>query len=307
MLKALITGISGFTGRYLTTELLQSGYKVFGLLHKEQSSQIPGVEAAYVCDLCDTNRLANIIEEVQPDVVIHLAAIAFVAHDDVESIYRTNLLGTRSLLEALVRIKKPLRSLLLASSANVYGNATGGQLSETTLPAPANDYAVSKVAMEYIAKLYTDRLPIIIARPFNYTGLGQSENFLLPKIVNHVRCGAPMIELGNLDVARDFSDVRRIVQYYHRLLETPAAIGETFNVCSGKAYTLAEVLDEVNAISGYAIEVKVNPKFVRENEVKTLIGSCAKLESAVGVAPDISLTETLHWMIEAKYDTLSSP
>ena len=111
-----------------------------------------------------------------------------------------------------------------------------------TPPAPANDYAVSKLAMEYLAKTYSVRLPLIICRPFNYTGVGQAEAFLLPKIVAHVRKGATEIELGNLDVARDFSDVRDVSSIYARLIQTPAAVGATLNICSGKAYTLREVL-----------------------------------------------------------------
>jgi nucleoside-diphosphate-sugar epimerase len=128
--------------------------------------------------------------------------------------------------------------------------------------------------------------------------VGQSESFLLPKIVNHVRRHAPVIELGNLHVARDFSDVRTVVQYYRRLIENPSARGETFNVCSGRAYTLDEVLVIVRALAGYDFEVRVNPVFVRENEVKILIGNRAKLEAAVGVVPDIPLMDTLKWMIE---------
>jgi len=297
MLKVLITGVRGFTGRYLAAELNANGYEVFGVVHSTLDSDSAGMQNFYACDLGDTIGLAQVIEKVQPDMIVHLAGIAFVAHGDVDTIYQTNLLGTRNLLEALVRVNIPIKAVLLASSANVYGNARGGQLTEATVPAPANDYAVSKLAMEYMAGLYADRLPIIIARPFNYTGVGQSENFLLPKIVNHIRRRAPVIELGNLDVARDFSDVRRVVHYYRRLLETPAAIGETFNVCSGRAYTLEEVLDKACSIAEYAIEVKVNPAFVRENELKKLIGSRAKLESVVGAVPDIPLDETLRWMI----------
>lgn len=299
MLKALVTGVDGFTGRYLAAELHRAGYEVSGLVHKPQIAEIPGVKYVYVCDLCDAAGLDRVVAQAQPDVVAHLAAIAFVAHGDVEAIYRTNLMGSRNLLEALSHAGKSLQAVLMASSANVYGNATGGVLDETTSPAPANDYAVSKLAMEYMAKLYQERLPITIVRPFNYTGVGQAENFLLPKIVSHVRRRAPLIELGNLHVARDFSDVRTVVQYYRRLLENPAARGETFNVCSGQAYTLDEVLAMVRALAAYDFEVHVNPAFVRENEVKKLIGNRAKLEAAVGVVADIPLLDTLRWMIEA--------
>lgn len=300
MSKILVTGADGFTGRYLAAELQRAGYEVHGLVHKPiASGKVAGVSALHVADLSDAAGLAAVVNEVQPDKVVHLAAIAFVAHGDIEAIYRTNLVGTRHLLEALAQSKAPLDAVLLASSANVYGNSVGGVLDENTPPAPANDYAVSKLAMEYVARLYADRLPLITVRPFNYTGVGQAESFLIPKIVNHVRRRAPLIELGNLDVARDFSDVRNVVQLYRRLLEAPAALGQTFNVCSGQAWSLNDVLAMVREISGHDFEVRVNPAFVRQNEVKTLVGSRAKLDAVVGEVPEIALRDTLRWMLEA--------
>jgi nucleoside-diphosphate-sugar epimerase len=140
----------------------------------------------------------------------------------------------------------------------------------------------------------------VVVRPFNYTGVGQAESFLIPKIVNHVRRRVPLIELGNLEVARDFSDVRTVVQCYQLLLEARAAVGQTFNVCSGRAWTLNEVLDMVREISGHSFEVRVNPAFVRQNEVKLLVGSTAKLEAAIGAQPAIALDDTLRWMLEAR-------
>ena len=105
--------------------------------------------------------------------------------------------------------------------------------------------------------------------------------------------------LGNLDVARDFSDVRNVVQLYRRLLEAPAAVGQTLNVCSGQAWSLNDVLAMVREISGHDFEVRVNPAFVRQNEVKTLLGSRARLDAVVGEVPEIALRDTLRWMLEA--------
>jgi nucleoside-diphosphate-sugar epimerase len=295
--KALITGIQGFTGRYMAAELVQAGYDVFGLVHGDHSIEIPGVKAVIVCDLNDKAMLERTIDSIKPEIVIHLAAIAFVAHGNADAIYQTNLLGTRNLLEALSQLTIKPNSVLLASSANVYGNTKGGVLDEESLTNPANDYAVSKLAMEYLAKLYQRRLPIIIVRPFNYTGVYQSEDFLLPKIVSHVRRRVPVIELGNINVARDFSDVRVVVKYYRRLLENSDAIGETFNVCSETAYTLHEVLFMAQSISGHMLDIQINPNFVRENEVPILVGSKAKLVSLVGEINMIKLNDTLCWMI----------
>ena len=299
MKRILITGADGFTGRYLAAQMSRAGYEVHGLVHKPVTGGVPGVAKLHVGDLSDLAGLAAVAQEVQPCKVAHLAAIAFVAHGDVDAIYRTNVMGTRNLLEALVQSQAPVETVLLASSANVYGNSVGGVLDESTPAAPANDYAVSKLAMEYVARLYAQRLPIVMARPFNYTGLGQSESFLIPKIVNHVLRRAAVIELGNLEVARDFSDVRMMVESYQRLLETPAAVGQTFNVCSGRAWTLNEVLGMVRELSGHPFEVRVNPAFVRQNEVKLLVGSRAKLDATVGVMPHIPLADTLRWMLGA--------
>jgi nucleoside-diphosphate-sugar epimerase len=293
--RALITGIHGFTGHYLASQLRQAGYQVFGLSNSAESA----VDATvFDADLCDRQRLAQVVEQVRPDVVAHLAGIAFVGHADVEAIYRVNVSGTRNLLEALAACSHAPSAVLLASSANIYGNSLQQPIVEETAAAPANDYAVSKLAMEYMARLWSPRLPIIIARPFNYTGVGQSENFLLPKIVSHYRQRAARIELGNLDVARDFSDVRMVVAAYRRLL-AQAPAGATFNICSGQAHSLQQVLDMLAEICGYAIEVSVNPAFVRANEVKVLVGSPLKLTAAIGALPAIDLAQTLRWMVEA--------
>jgi nucleoside-diphosphate-sugar epimerase len=292
--RALITGLRGFTGQYLERELKDAGYRVFG-------TAMPGAQAGpdvFGVDLCDRAALPEMVDKVQPDVVAHLAGVAFVANTNADLIYRTNVVATRNLLEALAGARHKASAVLLVSSANIYGNASVGVIDESVAPAPAKDYAVSKLAMEYMARLWMDRLPIVITRPFNYTGRGQADNFLLPKIVSHFREGARRIELGNLGIARDFSDVRMVAASYRRLLAASPA-GEAFNVCSGRAYSLAEVLGIMSRIAGYQIEVAVNPAFVRANEVQTLVGSNAKLTHAIGPVESVPLADTLRWMYEA--------
>jgi nucleoside-diphosphate-sugar epimerase len=290
--RALITGINGFTGQYMAAELSAAGYRVYGL-----GSVASGRVDDFKADLLDLPSLSAVVAQVQPHVVIHLAAIAFVGHGDAKAFYDVNVVGTRNLLLALSQLSERPESVLLASSANVYGNSREGQLSESAPLNPANDYAVSKVAMEFMARLWLDKLPIILARPFNYTGVGQSDNFLLPKIVKHFREKAPVLELGNLDVWRDFSDVRALVNAYRGLIESDA-VGATVNVCSGQTYSLREVVAICSAITGHQLKITVNPAFVRANEVKTLCGNASKLRSIIGEWSTPKLEDTLRWMLE---------
>ena len=236
--------------------------------------------------------------QLAPELVVHLAGIAFVAHGDVDAIYRTNVVGTRNLLGAVAKCGCKPQLVLLASSANIYGNATVEPIDETTPAAPANDYAVSKLAMEYMARLWFDQLPITLVRPFNYTGARQSLDFLLPKIVDHFKRRAPVLELGNLDVVRDFSDVRLVAKRYRLLLEAGIP-GETFNICSGQGHSLLEVVQIMRELTGHDPKIRVNPALIRANEVHRLIGSRAKLDTAIGSVPDIPLRDTLQWMLES--------
>jgi nucleoside-diphosphate-sugar epimerase len=295
--RTLISGIAGFTGRYLAERLIDDGHEIHGLVHELSSDGILADATLHSADLTNPDALSRVVADVQPDHVVHLAAIAFVAHRDVDLMYRTNIVGTRNLLEALKGVTA-IRSILIASSANIYGNRSDTVFVETDPPAPANDYGVSKVATELVASLYAERLPIIVSRPFNYTGVGQSTDFLIPKIVESARKQSPVLELGNLDVERDFSDVRTVVDAYARLIRTPSAIGETFNVSSGNPVALRSIVDQVRHLSGHNFDIRTNPTFIRPNEVKRLSGSAAKLESVIGRLNRIPLEDTLSWMIE---------
>lgn len=289
--RALLTGCHGFTGHYVARELEAAGYEVVGLAHDGEPA-VPGVVRA---NLLDRSAVRSAVELARADAVVHLAAISFVAHGDVDEIYRVNVVGTRNLLDALASATHVPQIVVLASSANVYGNLQVETIAEDTPPAPANDYAVSKLAMEYMARLWMDRLPVAITRPFNYTGVGQSEQFLIPKIVSHFRRGERAIELGNTKVWRDFSDVRDVARAYAAIVDKKP-IGQTLNICSGVAHSLAEVLDMMAQIAGYRIAVNVNPAFVRAQEVLRLVGSNRQFHAATRVGISTPLRETLEWM-----------
>lgn len=290
--RALVTGIRGFTGRYVAAELSSAGFEVFG----SGTTPSDGDKHYQQVDLGDLAGLKRVVAAVQPQVVVHLAAKAFVAHDDVNSFYRVNLIGTRNLLESLAGQDSPPECVLLASSANVYGNISGGMLSEATSPNPANDYAVSKLAMEYMARLWLPSLPLVITRPFNYTGIGQSTDFVVAKIADHFRRRADTIELGNLDVRRDFSDVRAVAKAYRRLVEVKPT-GETVNVCSGVTHSLQGVINLAQEITGHRMQVRVNPAFVRASEVHSLCGDPSLLRRLIGEWQTPPLEDTLRWML----------
>lgn len=281
-MRLLLTGADGFTGRHMVRGAQEVGYEVHGL----QS------------DLTDAAALAQEAAAFAPTHVVHLAAISAVTHADELAFYRVNVLGTDHLLKALAALPEPPYKVLLASSANVYGNAEQSPITEQQPPAPVNHYAISKLAMEHVALMHAGHLPTVLARPFNYTGVGHDERFALPKLVSHFARNAEHIELGNLDVEREFNDVRMVVQAYLRLLEQGVA-GETYNVCTGKPVALQEVIQMLVALTGHQPIITVNPAFVRANEIRRLCGAPAKLIDATGTLPGYTLKDTLSWMLGA--------
>lgn len=295
-MKALVTGIAGFTGPYVAQALAKRGISVVGVAQSPAS--VAHASRVHAVDITDATAMRALMVEEQPELVMHLAAISNVSHSDIGELYRTNILGTRNLIDALTHARQPV-GILLASSSNVYGNRHEGILGEQLAVDPVNDYSVSKVAAEHVAGLYRDRLPICIARPFNYTGVGQSADFLIPKIVDHFRRRAPAIRLGNLEVARDFSDVRFVAEAYCRLLTSSAAIGRTVNVSSGRAFRLGEILAKVTELSGHSLEVEIDPALVRANEVRRLWGDSSLLDELVGPVERIPIETTLRWMLDA--------
>ncbi|WGS50612.1 GDP-mannose 4,6-dehydratase [Paraburkholderia sp. D15] len=293
--RTLVTGANGFTGRYLVDNLRRSGHTVIETIAGRDEPETP---TRVRLDITSPDACRRALELTRPDYIVHLAAISFVGHDDPLDFYRVNVIGTLNLLEACAAIGLAPRKLLIASSANVYGNVTSEAIDESFPVTPVNHYAASKAAMETMVRTWFDKLPILIVRPFNYTGRGQASNFLVPKIVEHFARRESRIELGNIDVARDFSDVRYVASAYEALLESGAA-AETVNVCTGTPYTLREILSSASELTGHELEVRVNPAFVRPTDVKMLAGSPTRLRALVPAVESIPFVDTLRWMLAA--------
>lgn len=234
-----------------------------------------------------------------PDRVFHLAALSFVGHPEPLDFYAVNVLGGQHLLEACAALDAPPR-VLFASSANVYGANASGRVNEQVPPAPVNHYAASKLAAEHMARTFAHRVPLLLARPFNYTGPGQAGKFLIPKMVEHFRRRAEHIELGNLEVKRDFSDVRDIVIAYAELLANwpaEAQSGDVVNLGRGDAIALTEVLAMLEAQSGHHMAVEVNPAFVRANEIPELKADISRLAGWCTSYAPRPLADTLNDML----------
>lgn len=301
MAKILLTGSNGFAAHYVAQNLEKAGHSVVGLTKHISGPNNPWVSETHCVDLTDAGQTRTLLEIVRPDQVIHLAAISFVAHNDVAEMYSNNVVGTRNLLDALADLACLTGPSLIVSSANVYGAAASGQVDENTPLMPSNDYGISKVAVEHLARIYQPRVPSIVLRPFNYTGRGQSTQFLIPKITDHVKSRKPFIELGNLAVSRDFSDVRFFAEACRRFLNCPKAIGQSVNICSGHAYSLEDVLSLAQNLSGFALDIRVNPNFIRSNEVRQLWGDPRKMKELIGSIDAPALTETISWMLSDEH------
>lgn len=285
-MRILLTGASGFTGRHFQALAVDNGHEIVDLS----------------ADLTDVATVRQAVAQAGPvDALVHLAAISFVGHANEAAFYAVNTVGTSNLLGAVAALpaaQRP-RKVLVASSANVYGNCEHSPIAETQPPAPVNHYAASKLAMEHLALTYADRLPIVLTRPFNYTGPGQEGAFLIPKLVDHFARRAPLIELGNLHVEREFNDVRMVCETYLRLLDRGSP-GQVYNVCTGRAYSLHQVLDMLRNLTGHELEVQVNPAFVRANEVHRLCGDPGTLVDCIGPLPAYPLADCLSAMLQAR-------
>ncbi|WP_170000916.1 NAD-dependent epimerase/dehydratase family protein [Campylobacter sp. RM16189] len=286
--KVFITGADGFTGFYLSHYLEKSGYEVIKASIKKQK------EGFVYCDICDKESVKIALNHVNPEFVIHLAAISF-APSDPNLIDKVNIGGSENLLECLEMLEKKPKRVILASSASVYGAQNSEILAENLEPNPISSYAKSKFKMEQTA--LKSSLDIIIARPFNYTGVGQAISFLIPKIVSHFKEKKSTIELGNLTPKREYNSVLDVVKIYEKLLHAKSE-HKIFNIGSGVGYGVGDIVKFMQEISGNSINIVQNPNFIRKDEAEILISNTSRLKDCGLYFCKTDIKNILRWMYE---------
>ena len=292
--KILITGINGFTGKYLVKYLQERSYDVYGISNNIDEDNLNN----FKCNITDKNELITVLKKIQPNYIIHLAAISFVQHQNIDEIYKVNVIGTQNLLEASLEVKENLIKIIIASSATVYGNQDSVILDENLCPNPLNHYGISKLAMEFVTKTYFQKLPIIITRPFNYTAPGHGEQFVIPKIAKAFVNKHENLELGNLNVYREYNAINFVCEVYYKLMLSEVT-SEIVNIASGKTHSLNEIIMLFEQATNHKLTIKVNPEFVRKDEIERLSGSTVKLNKIIKSTFNYSIRDVIKSFIDS--------
>lgn len=279
--KVLVTGANGFTGRYIIEELRKRNY-------------IPHILNA---NILHYHQLIEELDKVRPNKIIHLAGVSFTQHEDLEKMYLSNLNGTINILEAVKNLKLKIESMLITSTGSAYKNNLNSKINENSLIKPTNHYAVSKLAMEFAANLYRKNIPLLILRPFNYTGVGQDPVNLVPKIVKAFKEKNKNISLGNIDIYREFNDVRSIAIFYVELIKKIKNYPTPINVCSGNAVSISNIIELCSKITGHDIYINKDERFIRENDPRKIVGDPKILKKLIPNVKFYKIEETLSWML----------
>lgn len=298
-MKCFLTGITGFAGGYLAHHLAGQGARVFGIGLQAAESESPARVAQ--CDILDFHSLASLLDSFQPDFVYHLAGLVQPAESQLRprEYYLVNVQGTVNLLEA-VRCHQPQARVLLVSSSEVYGKpSTGFPFSETAPLLPTNPYASSKVLSEEVGRRYGENYGcrVVTARPFNHSGPGQSEEFVVADFCKQIALieagrNAPQVLVGNLSPVKEFLDVRDVVRAYAGLAEKGVA-GEVYNVCSGVGVQIGEILELALGRARVEIEVIVSPEKYRQSGHQPGVGNKEKIHALLGWRPQYTLEQTV--------------
>ncbi len=313
--RVLITGYAGFAGRHLLPALAAEQCEVWGLDRLPPPAGATTLAGHFTGDITDYDLLRLVVDQVRPDLVFHLAAITFGRPDGPEDrrFFTVNVDGTRLLIEALLAAGQAPRVLVTGSSA-IYGappRASQPIVEETPLR-PQTLYAASKASQELIALTYarTHGLPVMVTRAFNHTGPGEPPQFACSSFarqIAEIEAGRrqPPLKVGNLEAWRDFADARDVARGYINAARNGEP-GECYNVCSGVARRMADILQELLARSDHRIAVELDPERLQPSDVPYQCGSHAKLTAAGGWEPEIDFGQTLDDLLGYWRDRIGS-
>ncbi len=300
----LVTGAAGFAGSHVIDLLTRCGADLVAW-HRPGGAPLrdPAAGARWeAVDLLDQRQVQSAIERARPSAVYHCAGAAHVgrAWDSTEPTFATNVRCTHHVLQALERAGVDAR-VLVPSSALVYASS-GEALTEDHPLLPSSPYALSKLAQEMLAMKTNGALGVTIARPFNHVGPRQDSLFAasgFARRIADIELGrwAPEISVGNLEARRDLTDVRDTVRAYQMILQRGQP-GRPYNICSGRAISMRELLDRLLARARVPVEVKVDPSRYRPNDTPLLLGNPTRLRDELGWTPEIPLEQTLDDLLE---------
>ncbi|MBW2970726.1 GDP-mannose 4,6-dehydratase [Candidatus Woesearchaeota archaeon] len=292
-MRALVTGASGFAGQHLCDCLSKRGCDVSGTYHINPSKRW----ASHRLNILDKDGFKDVLAKAKPDVVFHLAGMSSVreSFENPKLCFETNVTGTKNLMESLIELKQ-IPKVVVVSSSEVYA-PSDNSLNEISPPGPKTPYGKSKLAQEELCHQYSPKAEIVILRSFTHIGPGQRDVFFMSNFAKQIaeieaEKREPIIKVGDLCVKRDITDVRDIAAAYCLAAEK-AKPGETYNVCSGKAYLLKDLLDKLIEISGIEVEVRVDKKRLRETDRKLSIGDNSKFVKATGWKPKVPIRQTM--------------
>lgn len=308
-LKVFISGATGFVGRHLISRLNSPQYTIYGSSFPEKPEVFEGLGGREIfhLDIRAEEDIFEVIRRVQPDWVFHLAAISNVKHswEERRETLETNILGTLNLFEAVRKHAQKAR-VLFVSSSDVYGIISSGErvLKEEDDTRAVNPYALTKIGGEILSKFYweIEKLDVLIVRSFPHTGPGQGPDFACSDWACQIAriekgLAEPVIKVGNIDIQRDYTDVRDVVKAYVSLMERGKK-GQTYNICSGKAVALRKILEFLCSLSSESVKVKVDSRKLRKTDIPFLVGNNRKIRRETSWEPKIPLEQTLKDLLE---------
>lgn len=277
MKRIFITGADGFIGQHLIQELRHRNADYMGAVIKKTA--VLDADKQMIVDITDYSSVEGALESYQPDVIIHLAAIASVTFGNLAALYQVNVCGAENILLAAKKVCKKGSRVIMISSAGVYGIQKAQYLSEYLQPNPVNHYSYTKMVLEVICRQYKDYFDIKIVRPFTVVGKGQNTSFFISKLVEKFAKREPVLELGNIESVRDYTDVELCGYTLAELATRENVEEEILNICTGTGTKGTEVVEILKHLTGFEPQIRISNKYVRDNEIWSLVGDNALIKN----------------------------